>query len=55
MEAENVNNICIYDITGNKVYEGKETKIDISGLSRGIYIMKINLSGKAIIEKLILN
>ena len=41
----NVNNLCIYDMSGNKIIEkniNNIKKINISTLSKGIYILKTN-------------
>jgi hypothetical protein len=55
IEAKNIVFIYIYDIAGTKVYEGKGSSLDLSGLSRGFYIMEIGLCNKTITKELILN
>lgn len=56
-------NISIFDITGKLVlstskiyYSGPQTqKINISGLSKGLYILKVDLNQSTVIQKLTIN
>ena len=52
----NITNIGIYDMLGNMVYEEKryDGPLDISILSSGIYQVKIQLAGRNISRKLII-
>jgi len=55
-EAE-VSSISIYDITGKNVQVIKEIKnktIDVSGLNKGVYFIKINVNGNYITKKVII-
>ena len=54
VEAGKFDNIKIYDIAGTKVYEGKESKLDITELPKGFYIIKIMFNDKTITKELIL-
>jgi Secretion system C-terminal sorting domain len=52
----NITNIGIYDMLGNMVYEEKryDGPLDISFLASGIYQVKIQLAGRSISRKLII-
>ncbi|GGB80579.1 hypothetical protein GCM10007424_20850 [Flavobacterium suaedae] len=43
---ENINNVAIYNIYGQKVMEAKTSIIDVSNLSNGVYIMNITSGSK---------
>ncbi|MCK9612421.1 MAG: T9SS type A sorting domain-containing protein [Bacteroidales bacterium] len=56
-------NLQIYDLLGNKVIKelyGQENRennivLDLSVLQRGIYFLKISISGKSITRKIVLS
>lgn len=54
IESEEFNFVELIDINGNKIYSGKETKIDISNYSDGLYLVKVVSNGGMKIEKIIL-
>ena len=51
--------MTVYDITGrsvaSKILKDRMTRVDISGLENGMYLIRINFDGGAHIEKLIKN
>ncbi len=55
---KDVFNIAIYDINGKKVYSKKavtnNTKLDLSDLSSGVYMLKINIDNNFITQKILL-
>ncbi|MFC2136670.1 T9SS type A sorting domain-containing protein [Bacteroidota bacterium] len=61
IEIENVNNtmIDIYDITGKKIYSKSPVstlvKIDMSGYSKGIYLVKVKQVNVVYVNKIIVN
>jgi xyloglucan-specific exo-beta-1,4-glucanase len=54
LNNESLSSATIFSVTGQKVMESPETKIDISSLENGIYFVKINTtSGKTSTQKFI--
>ncbi|MFC2137162.1 T9SS type A sorting domain-containing protein [Bacteroidota bacterium] len=59
IQIENVNNtiIDIYDITGKKIYSilpvSEIEKIDVSGFSKGIYLIKIKQANEVFVRKIV--
>ncbi|RZJ66568.1 MAG: T9SS type A sorting domain-containing protein [Flavobacterium sp.] len=53
--------VSIFDVRGSKVLERKsiahshETNVDISSLTSGIYIVKMNVNGLSVVRKLVVN
>ena len=56
INTENINDISIYNLSGNKLIQTTEPTIDISNLSKGLYIVRITTSnGQIRQDKLIHN
>jgi xyloglucan-specific exo-beta-1,4-glucanase len=54
LQNESLSSAVIFSVTGQKVMEGNDTKIDISSFESGIYFVKINtVSGKTTTQKMI--
>jgi len=53
--SEPLISVRIYNMLGQQVISETQSKIDVSQLSKGIYTMQINTSGKIFSEKLIKN
>ena len=47
-----INQILIFDVMGKLVNQSKKSTIDISGLPEGIYLLKINMNNKIVINKI---
>jgi len=55
IENENVDKIFVYDITGKKIREFDfKPQVDLSGVTKGIYIIKLLFDNEALVSKLIL-
>ena len=50
-----IKSIELYSIRGNKVLQTEQSKVDVSGLATGTYIVKINTEVGVISKKLIIN
>jgi len=54
ISVRNASNISIYSITGNKVLNVSESTVDISTLTKGVYILITQVDNKFYKKKLIL-
>lgn len=54
-----IKNICVYDISGKLVYQDlisssiKETKLNLSFLDKGAYLIRVQTNDKVYVEKII--
>ena len=58
LSSEDIDNVEIYQITGQKIKEvyGENTdRVSLSGLNKGIYLVKIIIGNKYIVEKIMKN
>jgi hypothetical protein len=52
---ENIDKIVIYDVSGKLIREfGNESQIDLSNLSKGLYLVKLFLGKEIIVEKIVI-
>lgn len=54
IQAENIQNIKLYNLQGKLLYDGKERVLDLSNESRGIYVVKVTTDKGVAVEKVIL-
>lgn len=55
VDSDNIKRITLYDIYGNPVFETSSTKVQLSGYTTGIYIVKIESYARTYFETLILS
>ena len=58
LSSEDIDNVEIYQITGQKlkgVYGENTNRVNLSGLGKGVYLVKIIIDNKPIVEKIIKN
>lgn len=57
VDGENINQVSLYDLKGNIISDvpkaNNSIKIDVSGLTSGIYIIRIQTNKKVIVKKII--
>jgi hypothetical protein len=57
VDGENINQVSLYDLKGNIISDAPKAnnsiKIDVSGLTSGIYIIRIQTNKKVIVKKII--
>lgn len=53
IQAENLVEISVFDLQGKQIYKGKETELDLSKNTKGIYIIKVITDKQSISRKLI--
>lgn len=51
--GEVVNSVEIFDLLGKQMLNSKDKNIDVSGLQKGIYLVKINTKNGTLVEKII--
>ena len=51
--ATQIESVNVFSLLGQKVLESNTTKLNVSGLSKGTYIVKATASGKFFIQKLV--
>ncbi len=57
VKAEKLNSVELYDLQGRKINVKLNTdnSINVSGLPKGIYVLKLNVEGRSISKKLVVN
>ena len=48
-----IHKVVIYDLYGSKVLESRQKKIDVMGLSKGLYLVKISSTAGMVTKKMI--
>lgn len=46
-----VRSVEVFSLTGKKIFESREQRIDLSGLTKGVYFLRLNTDTGAIIKK----
>jgi hypothetical protein len=56
LNAKTIQNICLYNLLGEKVFESNSyiSKIPLSNFSKGVYLLKINMDEMSFIKKIII-
>lgn len=54
VQLENIEKVEILNLQGKEIYKGKETEIDLSKESKGIYIIRVTTEKGVIVEKVVL-